>query len=397
MTAPPETDGAREHGPHTLRTWEGTVVGSHGNDVFVELGPRMQGVLSLQAFAEPPREGEVHLFTLRGREEGLWALALAGTRSLASWEDMERGSVVEAKVTGRDPGGLELKVGRLHGFMPLSHTGLARGKRPESLIGRVLVCEVLEVDAERQRVLLSRRLVKERERLGAHQRDIGQVVPGQVVQGRVTRIEDYGVFLRFGRGLTGFVHVSDMAHERPGRPSELLQLGELVEAKVLSVRRGGKRIGLGLKQLTESPWTALLRSSHRDQLLSGRVVRIESFGVFAEVLPGVVGLVHRSETGLPSQANLRAHFHLNQELGLRVLELDPERERLALSLLHRNGRSIDPEEPDQARSFEDLVAEARERRGSTGDATGGATGEADVGNLGRLLERALRRRQGGVE
>jgi len=380
----PEPDEPREHGAHTLRTWEGTVVGRHGQDVFVELGPRMQGVLSVQAFAEPPNEGDVHLFTLRGREEGLWALSLAAERSLVSWEAMERGSVVEARVTGKDPGGLELKVGRLHGFMPLSHTGLPRGKRPETLIGRALICEVLEVDAERQRVLLSRRLVQERERLGTHQRELGHVVPGQVVQGRVTRIEDYGVFVRFGRGLTGLVHASDLAHERPAHPSERVKLGELVEAKVLSVRRSGKRIGLGLKQLTESPWTDLLRSSHRDQLLTGRVVRIAPFGVFAEVRPGVVGLVHRSETGLPRAANLRAHFQPNQELGLRVLELDPERERLALSLLHRDGRPIDPEEPGQARSFEELVEEARERRGSEGDAA--------TGTLGRLLDRALKSR-----
>src|SRR5690348_14085067 len=121
----------KDHGAHTLKVWKGLIVGVYGDDVFVELGPRMQGVISVREFELLPRIGESYEFTLRGREDGLWALARRERESLATWEDMERGSLVHARAVHANPDGLELKIGPLHAFMPKSHTGLARDEKPD--------------------------------------------------------------------------------------------------------------------------------------------------------------------------------------------------------------------------------------------------------------------------
>ena len=120
------------HGPHTLKVWKGTVVGVYGDDVFVELGPRMQGVISVRQFEDRPRIGESYEFTLRGREDGLWALSRRETRSLATWEDMELGSLVHARAVRADRDGLELKIGPLHAFMP--------NRTPGSLAASLRTC-----------------------------------------------------------------------------------------------------------------------------------------------------------------------------------------------------------------------------------------------------------------
>ena len=220
---------AREgHGPHTLKVWRGTIVGfGGGDDVFVELGPRMQGVISRGAFETEPVIGDVHEFTLRGQEESLWVLSLREARSLSTWENMEAGSVVQARAIRVNRGGLELKIGPLHAFMPKSQTGLDREQPLEILVGKTMVCEVSEVDRERQRVLLSRKAVLRRERESERKRELGSLAPGQVVQGRVSRIESYGVFVRFGRGLEGLIHVSDLSHERVQNPADLVKRGSL--------------------------------------------------------------------------------------------------------------------------------------------------------------------------
>lgn len=362
----------RPHGAHTLRVWEGVVVGVHGDDVFVQLGPRMQGVISARAFADRPSEGEQYRFTLRGKEESLWALALEEERSLATWEDAEPGAVVAARVMRKIDGGLQLKVGPLHAFMPRSQTGLPRGKKVDPLVGKTFTVEVIEVDPERQRVIVSRKPVLERERKSSH--DGHHVQPGQIVHGRVTRIEDYGAFVTFGRGHEGLLHVSNLSHERVEHPGELLEVGQDLDAKVLHVRRGGKRIGLGLKQLSESPWRALEREVYEGQVVEGTVTRVVEFGAFVALRPGVEVLLPNAETG--SDLPARRLLGRGRRVSVRLVSLDPDAERGTLSLLHADGSPIEVEE---ARTVTEFAEFQRGRE----DAPAAGT------QLGPLLRRAL--------
>ncbi len=355
---PPE----RDHGSHTLRVWEGMIVGRNGDDVFVELGERMQGVVSAREFDDAPRIGEVHEFTLRGQEESLWVLSRRETRSLATWENMEVGSLVHVRVVRAKPGGLEVKIGPLHAFLPRSQTGLGRDKRPTRLVGKVLPCEVIEIDRERQRVVVSRKLVLKRERESPAHRRVASLEAGKIVHGRVTRIEDYGVFLRFGNGLEGLIHISNLAHDRLGHPEEVVALGDRLDAKVLYVNRGGKRIGLGVKQLDEDPWEDFARAHGPDDIVEGTVVKITEYGAFVRVAPGVEGLLHRSETGLGPSQPLRGPLLEGQPISTRIQVVDADRQRLSLSLLHADGSRIAEGEAEALRHFEnhadDVLSEA---------------------------------------
>ncbi len=344
-----------DRGAHTLRELEGVVIGVDRNDVFVELGPRMQGVIDLRAFSKAPKVGDVHSFNLGGQEEGLWALSLIEEPVLATWENLEIGSLVETRVIRPKPGGLEVKIGALHAFLPKSQTGLERSEDPATLVGKQMVCEVTEIDVERQRCLVSRRLVVQRGRLNERQREIGALVPGAVVQGRVSRVESYGIFVKFGHGLEGMIHVSNLAWGRVEAPAELFKTGDSIDAKVLFVKRGGKRIGLGVKQMSESPWKSFEREYSIGELITGRVTRFAEFGIFIEAAPGVEGLVHRSETGYGQSEPLQ-HLGANgAALTVRILAIDAEAERLSLSLLYESGRRITPDAAEGEEAFRDLA------------------------------------------
>ena len=370
-----------DHGPHTLRVFDGVVVGAFGDDVFVELGPRMQGVISRRVFAAPPAIGDRHQFTLRGQEEGLWALSLREQKSLATWEQMEQGSLVHARVIRLGTGGLELKIGPLHAFMPRSHTGLDRREDLSPLVGKTLVCEVIEVDRERQRVLVSRKVVERRERESERQRRVGTLEPGKVVHGRVTRIEPYGVFVALGQDLEGLVHVSNLAHERPAHPSELVREGDVLELKVLHVKEGGKRIALGAKQLERSPWSSIDPERLAGAIVEGRVKRVLEWGAFVSIARGVEGLLRAADAGLAPGEPVSARLAAGDRVSVRVVAVDPANERLALSLLHTDGRRLAPDEAENARSFAELAR----------DGGGGPLGTA----LGGILREALRRPKAG--
>ena len=355
----PDPASEKDHGTHTLKVWKGSVVGVYGDDVFVELGARMQGVISLRKFELVPRIGDSFEFTLRGREDGLWALERREQPTLATWEAMEPGALVHARATHALPEGLECKIGDLHAFMPKSHTGLPRETKPGVLVGKTLTCEVLEVDRERQRVIVSRKLVQQRERDDDRARDVGNLYVGQTIEGRVSRLEDFGAFIAFGRGLEGMVHISNLAYERVEHPSALLKVGELVRAKVLALKAGGKRIALGLKQLQPSPWEKLAERLSINRIVEGTVKRVMPFGVFIAVLPGIEGLVHNSQAELRGERDLSTRLQPGDRLSVRVVSIDEPAERLALSLLHVDGRPLGTYEAEAHAAFEALRLSAR--------------------------------------
>jgi ribosomal protein S1 len=337
----------------------------------------MQGVISARDFERPPQVGDEFEFTLRGREDGLWVLQRREAPSLATWEHMEPGDLVHARAIRAEHGGLELKIGPLHAFMPKSQTGLARDEKPDVLVGKTLVCEVLEVDRERQRVLVSRKIVEQRERVDDRQRRAGALAIGQTVPGRVSRVEPYGVFVALGDGLEGLIHVSNLAYERVEHPEALFRVGQSVHAKVLAVRGGGARIALGLKQTLPSPWPHAATRLTVGRIVEGTIKRVLPFGAFVLVAPGIEGLVPKSEADLRGQRELGALYSAGDRVSVRVVALDAERERLALSLKHVDGRAIAADEAPAEASFRELAEQAKQL----------AT------PLGRLLTSALEERR----
>lgn len=372
-----------ERGAHTLELVDGTVVGVHGTDVFVELGPRKQGVISLAAFEGRPRVGEVHQFTLQGREDELWMLNLHSERALSEWEELEVGSLTTARVLTKTHDGYQLKIGPVYAYMPYSASGVRKPRERGTLLGRSIVVEVLEVDADKQRAIVSRKAVLKLQKAGAAP---GAVVPGQTVQGRVTRIEPYGVFIRLGRGREGLCHITNLSADRVEHPGEVVRIGEVVDARVLYVRAGGKRIGLGFKQLLESPWVRLEREHWEGQIVSVEITRVGRFGAVARLFAGAEGVLPMSECGDRSPP---AGISRGDRLSARILEMDPEDERLAFSLLHATGQPIAADEAECLADFgtirtlpalKDLLPE----NGLDGAPPSGAST-----NLGDVLRRAL--------
>ncbi|MDZ4775072.1 MAG: S1 RNA-binding domain-containing protein [Planctomycetota bacterium] len=383
MRPQPSDSHERDHGAHTLKVWRGVVVGVFGADVFVELGPRMQGVISVNKFENPPAIGDAFEFTLRGQEEGLWSLSLAVSleKSVVTWEKLEIGSLVHARAIREAPGGLEMKIGPLHAFLPKSHSGLPREMKLETLVGKNFTCEVIEVDSQRARVTVSRKIVLQRERESEHQRLVDQLKIGELVQGRVTRIEDYGAFVAFGKGMEGLVHISNLCFERVAHPSEIVKLGQSLELKVLALKKGGKRIALGLKQVGESPWRDAERTLFVGAVVEGVVTRVLGFGAFVAIKAGVEGLVPISETGAQVGRPLASVLEPGTKVSVRVLSFDTDRERLSLSLLHQSGQRIAPEEAQNRHDFDEIASERQglELKRRLGDVLKRAWGSREPG------------------
>lgn len=366
---------ASQEEPGDSKLWAGTVAGVSGDDVIVELGPRRQGVVSLAEFDEPPKVGESHRFAVRGREDDLWLLSLTEAREVAAWEDLDVGSLVKARVSGQNQGGLVLKIGKNEAFMPLSQVSTDRELDASTLIGKTLVCEVLELDRGRKRCLLSRRRVEEREKLEAMHETVGKLHSGMVLTGKVTRIEAFGAFVDLGNGVEGLCHVSNISRQRVADPNDVLTIGQDVRVQVLEIKEGGKRIGLGMKQLEPDPWDHVEERYHVDSQVVGKVTRIADFGAFVELEHGLEGLLHVSQLGRERVRKVSDAVKEGEEVTVRISAIEPGARRISLSRLDARGAVLGSDEAVDSSEIDDALAKPGEQGLST--------------NLGALFKKAL--------
>jgi len=229
------------------------------------------------------------------------------------------------------------------------------------------------VDPRHQRVIVSRKAALRREKAGA-----SLPAAGDRVQGRIVRLEEYGAFVQLGSGRQGLLHISNVSHEPIDDIQDVLRLGDSIQTVVLNVREGGRRIALGQKQLVENPFLRLARTAYEGQIVEGVVTQVLGHGALIRVEPGVLGLLPASQT--PDQQPLRTLLRGGQRLCIRILRLDPDNQRLTLSLQHANGQAIGTDEVRMHQELGDLAQEL------------GATPKGT--NLGRLLKNALHRSAG---
>ncbi len=374
-----EIDGAQSHVAPARRRSEnlqkGTIVGVSGPDVFVEMGPRMQGVIALSEFETPPEVGQTYDFTLRGREDDLWLLSRREALEIAAWDELEIGSLVKARVTGVNTGGLELKVGPMPAFMPASQVALERVEDFSEYLNQNLMCEVLEIARERKRVVISRRAVLEREREDARAEALDEITSGSLVRGKITRIEKYGVFVEIHKGVEGLVHVSNISRKRVEDPNEVVKVGDDVEALVLEIKEGGKRIGLSIKALEPDPWREANYRYREGAIVEGEVVRLMDFGAFVELEPGIDGLVHVSQLNRDRVNRVRDAVAIGEKIAVRVLSVDAPAQRISLSRLDEHGALIGSEDAADAGAVRDVIEGTQHRSLGT--------------NLGNLFRQAL--------
>jgi small subunit ribosomal protein S1 len=365
----------RQRGGAGEKLWPGVIQGITGDDVIVELGPRMQGVASLREFEEPPGVGETHKFLLRGREDELWLLSLTGARELAAWDDLTVGSSVKARVSGQNQGGLSLKIGKHEAFMPHSQVSLDRDEDISTYIGQTLTCEVIEINRERKRVVLSRRRILEADRLEAMSEAVGKLRAGMKVTGKVSRIESFGAFVDLGGGLEGLMHVSNISRKRVDDPNDVLSKGQEVQVQVLEIKEGGKRIGLGMKQLEPDPWDGLEERFREGSNVTGKVTRLMDFGAFVEIAEGVEGLLHVSQLGRDHVRKVSDVLKVGEEVTVRVTAVDPAARRIGLSRIDPRGALIGSDDAVDGNLIDDVLAKPEQGSLST--------------NLGSLFKKAL--------
>ena len=329
----------------------GRVVSVHQDNVFLDLGGRNQGVLPLKQFDEPPAlETEVEVIVSRfDPEEGLYELTRPGAAvDVGDWSQVSEGMVVEAVVTGHNKGGLECEVSSLRGFIPASQVSQYRVDNLEECLGQRLVCVITECNPERRNLVLSRRAVMEREAAEAKEKLMAELAPGQIREGTVRNLRDFGAFVDLG-GVDGLLHVSQLGWARVRHPSELLEVGQAVKVKILKIDPDTGRISLGMRDLFENPWNKAAHKYPVRSTVRGRVSKIAEFGAFVELEPGIEGLVHISELSHRRVWRATDVVQEGAEVEAQVLSVDVENQRISLSMKALEARPTPTkvEEPEE--------------------------------------------------
>ncbi|WP_158750114.1 30S ribosomal protein S1 [Acidobacterium sp. S8] len=279
---------------------QGTVISASAESVFIDIGFKVEGVLPVSAFQQTgvPRPGDKLPVSVKGRnEEGYYELSLFKIAQPKDWTSLEQAfaekATITGTVTGVVKGGLTVDVG-VRAFMPASRSGVRDAAEMEKLVGQEIVCRITKLDVADEDVVVDRRVVMEEQQLAVREQRYGQVKEGDVVQGTVRSLADYGAFVDVG-GVDGLLHVSDIAWSRITKPGDVLTEGQQIEVKVLKIDAEQKRISLGLKQLQKHPWEDAPEKYTAGDRVRGTVTRLADFGAFVELEPGVEGLIHVSE------------------------------------------------------------------------------------------------------
>jgi predicted RNA-binding protein with RPS1 domain len=336
----------------------GHVVAVSREDVFVELGGREQGTVPLRQFAEPPEPGaELTVAVVRfNAEEGFYELRLPGAAAnVGDWSDIEEGMTVEVMVTGHNAGGLECEVNHIRGFIPISQISLYRVEDLAQFVGQKMTCVVTEANPERRNLVVSRRAVLEREREEARRTLFESLAPGQVHEGIVRKLMDFGAFVDLGSGVDGLLHVSELGWGRVHHPSQVLEEGQRIKVRILKVNPENRRISLGYRDMLANPWDDVGRKYPVNTVVTGKVVKLMDFGAFVELEPGIEGLVHISELDHKRVWRVADVVAEGQEVEVLVKSIDKENQRISLSIKDAKP----PAEPEKKEEpTEDQVAAA---------------------------------------
>ncbi|HEX6752962.1 MAG TPA: 30S ribosomal protein S1 [Solirubrobacterales bacterium] len=328
---------------------EGDVVKGHvvridKDEVLVDIGYKSEGVipsheLSIRKSVNPADEVELGeevdaLVLTKEDNEGRLVLSKKRARFEKAWRRIEAaaesGEPVEGNVIEVVKGGLILDLG-VRGFLPASLVDIRRVHNLEEFTGQTLECKVIELNRSRNNVVLSRRAVLEEERKEVREQILGRLEAGQVVEGKISNIVDFGAFVDLD-GIDGLIHISELSWSHVNHPSEVVAIGDTVRIKVLDIDRDRQRISLGLKQTQEDPWQRVISAHRPGDVLEGAVTKVVAFGAFVEILPGVEGLVHISELADHHVESPSEVVEPGTKLNVKILEIDEERRRLSLSI-----------------------------------------------------------------
>ncbi|MEE9561219.1 MAG: 30S ribosomal protein S1 [Acidiferrobacterales bacterium] len=321
----------------------GEVVHVDNEVVIVNAGLKSEGVIPADQFKDESGEITVHVgdkveVVLEQYEDGFGETRLSREKAnrIKAWEDLETAyesqSIVKGVLTGKVKGGFTVTIDAIRAFLPGSLVDVRPVRDPSYLEGKELEFKVIKLDRKRDNIVVSRRAVVETEMSAERDALLASLEEGQIVKGVVKNITDYGAFVDLG-GVDGLLHITDLAWKRVKHPSEVVNVGDEIEARVLRYDRDRNRVSLGLKQLGEDPWVDLNRRYPEGTRLFGKVTNLTEYGAFVEIEEGVEGLVHVSEM---DWTNKNIHpskvTQVGDEVEVMILDIDPERRRISLGM-----------------------------------------------------------------
>jgi small subunit ribosomal protein S1 len=322
----------------------GTVVKIERDEVLLDIGFKSEGVipvreLSIRKDADPNDivhlGDEIEALVLQKEDkDGRLVLSKKRAEYERAWNRIEEkfnnGENVEGEVIEVVKGGLILDIG-LRGFLPASLVDLRRVKDLSAYLGTRIEARVIEMDRNRNNVVLSRRVVLEEARKAERTEILSKLKPGMRLKGTVSSIVDFGAFVDLG-GIDGLVHISELSWNHVNHPSEVVKVGQEIEVEVLDVDMNRERISLGLKQTTEDPWRKLVKKYPLGAIVEGTVTKLVTFGAFVDLGEGIEGLVHISEMAKQHVDDPSQVCQVGDKVQVKVMEIDVDRRRISLSM-----------------------------------------------------------------
>ncbi|MCZ6826138.1 MAG: 30S ribosomal protein S1 [Gammaproteobacteria bacterium] len=327
--------------PGTILT--GSVVSVSAEAVIVHAGLKSEAVIPAHQFRNEKGEIEVEVgdkveVALDAVEDGFGETRLSREKAkrARTWSRLEESfnnqDIVTGVITGRVKGGFTVEIEFVRAFLPGSLVDIRPVRDPSYLEGKPLEFKVIKLDQKRNNVVVSRRAVVEQEFSAEREEMLKNLQDGNVVKGVVKNLTEYGAFVDLG-GIDGLLHITDMAWKRVKNPSEVVEVGQEVDVKILKFDRERMRVSLGMKQLGDDPWRDLARRYPPQTRLFGKVTNVADYGCFVEIEAGVEGLVHVSEMDWTNKNVSPAKVvHIGQEVEVQVLEIDEERRRISLGI-----------------------------------------------------------------
>jgi small subunit ribosomal protein S1 len=329
---------------------EGTVVLVDREEILVDIGGKMEAVIATSEIQNERGEPTLHrgdhvsaVVIVPENAEGRPVISINRARAEIGWRDLQAKKDAEEVVTGEvvdhNKGGLIVSVDGVRGFVPLSQiVELRRGGSDEeveeklrSMRGQMLYLKVIEMNRRRNRLILSERAAAQERRAQQKDRLLSELQAGEIRHGRVSSLTDFGAFVDLG-GADGLIHLSELSWGQVQHPSQVLRVGQEVDVRVVGVDRENKKIALSLKQVEENPWTRIEQKYHVGDTVPARITKLAQFGAFAELEPGVEGLVHISELSDERITHPKQVVREGEDVQLRIIKIDPQRHRLGLSL-----------------------------------------------------------------
>ncbi|MFQ5487506.1 MAG: 30S ribosomal protein S1, partial [Gammaproteobacteria bacterium] len=326
---------------------KGKVVEIRPDVVIVNAGLKSEGVIPIEQFLNESGEPEVAVgdevdVALDAVEDGFGETRLSREKAKRAklWTEleaaMEKGENVKGVITGKVKGGFTVEIGDIRAFLPGSLVDIRPVRDLSHLEGKELEFRVVKIDRKRNNVVVSRRAVVESETSADREALLASLKEGQVVKGIVKNLTDYGAFIDLG-GIDGLLHITDMSWKRVKQPSDIVNIGDEIDVKILKFDRETNRVSLGLKQLGEDPWEHITRRYPVGTQVFGKVTNIADYGCFVEIEEGVEGLVHVSEM---DWTNKNIHpskvVHLGDEVEVKILDIDEDRRRISLGMKQCN-------------------------------------------------------------